>query len=263
MFILTLGILHGSNDIKLIQKFNTAGNYRFTKVLFLYIGIVFSSVIFFAFIPKLALPFFVIVSAYHFGEQHLSSKLQLKGSLKFLLYGCYGLVIFSLLFYTNAEATSTIIFDISGLQLISAIFYYAFIVSFLIFTISIITLAVKIKAKMDLWEEAIHLAVFYIIFANASLLWSFAIYFIVWHSLPSLTDQIALLYGKMSKINLKSYLKSSLLYWIVSVIGIYILYVFTAGDERLFNQLFFSFIAAVTFPHVLVIHRMYKGSELS
>ncbi|MDJ0645569.1 MAG: Brp/Blh family beta-carotene 15,15'-dioxygenase [Flavobacteriaceae bacterium] len=263
IFILTLGILHGSNDIKLIQKFNSNTKYHFKKLLLIYVAIVLTSVIFFAIIPQLALPFFLLLSAYHFGEQHLSGKLQLRPLLKSLVYSCYGFVIFFIIFFTNAEATALIIKDISGISLGRTDFYTGLILSLSILTISISILALRNKIKMNLWEELLYLGLFFITFANASLLWSFAIYFIIWHALPSLKDQVALLYGTISKMSLKRYLRSSILYWVISVLGIYILHLITNGNERLFNQLFFSFIAAVTFPHVLVIHNMYNKASSS
>jgi hypothetical protein len=51
------------------------------------------------------------------------------------------------------------------------------------------------------------------------------------------------------------YFKAAFLYWFVSLTGIALLY-FLFRKEALFMALFFSFLAAITFPHVLVIMKM-------
>ncbi|MGY8916478.1 MAG: Brp/Blh family beta-carotene 15,15'-dioxygenase, partial [Flavobacteriales bacterium] len=95
-------------------------------------------------------------------------------------------------------------------------------------------------------------------FKTASLLWSFAIYFILWHSLPSLVDQIRFLYGGVTKKNIILYLKTSFVYWAISVIGLALFFLFFGGDSDTFLSFFFSFLAAITFPHVLVMTRLNK-----
>ena len=112
--------------------------------------------------------------------------------------------------------------------------------------------------KSNILQEVLYLILFYIIFKNSTLLWSFAIYFIIWHSIPSLKDQILMLYGEISKVSMLKYLKSSFIYWIISVLGICGLLLYTIDNENLFNLLFFAILASVTFPHVIVIGRMHK-----
>ena len=92
---------------------------------------------------------------------------------------------------------------------------------------------------------------------SASLIWGFAIFFIIWHSVPSIMDQIKFLYNEVNLENFKAYFKSAFLYWIASLFGIAVLY-FIFKDEKIFNALFFSALASITFPHAFVIVNMYK-----
>ncbi|WP_310555632.1 Brp/Blh family beta-carotene 15,15'-dioxygenase, partial [Flavobacterium sp.] len=108
--------------------------------------------------------------------------------------------------------------------------------------------------------EVFYLLVFTIIFLSSSLIWGFAIYFIIWHSIPSMIDQIKYLYIDVTFSNFKLYFKSAFFYWIASLFGIAILY-YIFKDEKIFNALFFSFLAAITFPHVLVILKMFGSSK--
>ena len=100
-----------------------------------------------------------------------------------------------------------------------------------------------------------YLLVFAVLFKVGSLIWGFALYFIFWHSIPSLQDQIKFLYGNYSFDNFKLYFKVAFIYWIISLLGIVILYLLFK-DETLFDALFFSFLAAITFPHAFVILKM-------
>jgi Brp/Blh family beta-carotene 15,15'-monooxygenase len=89
------------------------------------------------------------------------------------------------------------------------------------------------------------------------LIWGFAIYFILWHSIPSIINQVVYLKGEFNWKNFGSYIKTAFAYWLVSLIGIAVLYLLFK-DIKIFNALFFSFLAAITFPHVLVIYFLFK-----
>jgi hypothetical protein len=73
-------------------------------------------------------------------------------------------------------------------------------------------------------------------------------------------DQINFLYGSVSFENFKKYFNSAFFYWIISLIGILLLYIIFK-NEYFFDALFFSFLAAITFPHVWVIVTMFKTKK--
>jgi Brp/Blh family beta-carotene 15,15'-monooxygenase len=114
-----------------------------------------------------------------------------------------------------------------------------------------------VEFKNRLMIETFYLLVFNVIFRVSSLIWGFAIYFIIWHSIPSIINQINYLNGEVSCINFRKYIRSAFLYWVISLIGIATLYLLFK-DIEIFNALFFSFLAAITFPHVLVIFILFK-----
>jgi Brp/Blh family beta-carotene 15,15'-monooxygenase len=122
-------------------------------------------------------------------------------------------------------------------------------------TLSLIMLRKNTIFKKQLLVNIVYLLLFAIIFRNSNLIWAFAIYFIIWHSLPSIKDQICFLYGQYTLQNFIHYFKAAFGYWFLSLTGIALLY-FLFRKEALFTALFFSFLAAITFPHVLVIMKM-------
>ncbi|NNJ89323.1 MAG: beta-carotene 15,15'-dioxygenase, Brp/Blh family [Eudoraea sp.] len=257
--IFTFGIFHGSNDLKLIQK-STSFTKRsfFLRALGSYLAVVALTALFFSFIPSLALLFFVVASSYHFGEQHWATY-RVKSALTTSFYTLYGLVIFFLLFYVNQEEVTPIIETITGVLMREEYYLYTLIVSFTGFIGIYLWWAYKKQLKINIIKELFFLIVFFIVFKSASLLWAFSIYFVIWHSIPSLRDQIQYLYGAVNKVNFLQYLKTSFLYWMISMVGLAVLYYFFQDREGLFLSIMIYFLAAITFPHVIVMTRLNRN----
>ncbi|MBT8394210.1 MAG: beta-carotene 15,15'-dioxygenase, Brp/Blh family [Flavobacteriaceae bacterium] len=259
ILILSVGILHGANDLKLIQKISRKEKVlSFKSILGSYIlGVLLTALSFFVF-PSVALLLFVGLSAYHFGEQHWVGKLNPSGQLNKLFYLLYGLVIFNLLFFLNAIDTAEVIFDLTGFMLEDYIFKYMLVFCILLLIIIGVYSYFNEETSVQLGEELFLLGLFFIIFKMASLIWAFSIYFIFWHSLPSLINQIQVLYGQYSTNNVKRYVKSSFLYWCLAIIGLGLtLYIFRS-NQSVFISLFFAFLAAITVPHVFVMYKVLK-----
>ena len=67
ILVLCIGILHGTNDLKIIQKFGKTKQKKTFAYFILYVGVVFFGGLLFYNYPQAALPLFVLVSAFHFG----------------------------------------------------------------------------------------------------------------------------------------------------------------------------------------------------
>lgn len=258
IFVLSLGILHGSNDLKLIGNFSGEKKYTFRTKLSIYIFVVLFSFCFFLIFPSIGLLLFILFSGYHFGEQHLAEKIKSKHWSKYFLYLIYGLLIFFLVFHTHSYEVIDIIYDITNINLNASFFSYFLFITFGSLIIFYLVYSDNKNSLIQLIEEVAYVFLFYVLFTNSTLLWSFAIYFIVWHALPSLNDQIITIYGKISLANVVKYLKVSFLYWGFSVIGIFMLSYFTADNTSLFNLLFVALLASITFPHAFVIFKMQR-----
>ncbi len=258
IFVLSLGILHGSNDLKLIGNFSGEKKYTFRTKISIYIFVVLFSFCFFLIFPSIGLLLFILFSGYHFGEQHLAEKIKSKHWSKYFLYLTYGLLVFFLVFHTHSSEVIDIIYDITNFKLNAVFFSYFLFITFGSLIIFYLVYSDNKNSLIQLIEEVAYVFLFYVLFTNSTLLWSFAIYFIVWHALPSLNDQIITIYGKISLANVVKYLKVSFLYWGFSVIGICMLSYFTADNTSLFNLLFVALLASITFPHAFVIFKMQR-----
>lgn len=258
ILIITFGILHGSNDIVLLNKIKETNFFISpAKLLFCYVLVVLSTVLLFYFVPVIALLIFITISAFHFGEQHWNKKLMhIKPLFRTIYQMMYGFFILFLLFNFQPNEVIKVIFEISAVKIATGLLFTAFLFFSIILFLMTTYLYIIDKSFISIiLLEVFYILVFAIIFKMTTLIWGFAIYFIFWHSIPSLIDQISFLYGGWNKNNFILYCKSAFWYWIISIIGIFILY-FTLSEKRLFEGLFFSFLAAVTFPHVIVIITM-------
>ena len=253
--ILTFGIVHGANDLLLINKTTNTTKSIFTQ-FFIYLTLVLLFFIFFYSIPYLALITFVILSSYHFGEHQWTLFEKTNNNVIKILYFSYGLLIFSILFYFNFNEVSLIIKDITDQSLDLTFFKNLLIFSSL--TTLIISIVLFKHLKNQLLIQIFLLIFFLITVYFTDLLMSFAIYFVLWHSLPSVLEQSKFLFGSSERTHLKIYLKKASLYWILSILGLTVTYYIFKDSQSQLLSIFFSFLAAITFPHTFVISKIKK-----
>lgn len=238
--IFSFGILHGANDLELINQMESVRKVKFVKILAVYIFMILLSVLLFMQIPFFALMLFILVSSYHFGEQNWQKILRKCDKLiSRLLQGSYGLLILSALFYFNIDETQKIINKITHVTIIESQFLLIFLAATLLYVVlSILILIRKNELLVSFIEQSFYILILCVIFKVANLILGFAIYFILWHSIPSLHDQIKFLHGSYNIENFKKYFKSAFWYWIICLFGIFILY-FISKDMVIFDALFF------------------------
>ena len=113
VLIFSFGILHGANDITLIENISSKKNItKYSNILFNYLTIVLLGVGLFYIMPWVALTLFILVSGYHFGEQQWINQIHsVEKWLKFCFELLYGLVILFLVFYFNVSEVQQIVFD--------------------------------------------------------------------------------------------------------------------------------------------------------
>ncbi len=258
VLILSVGILHGSNDLILIKKVLSNKNTKMTAVLSVYLLVILTAAVLFYKWPSMALTSFVLFSAYHFGEQHWAHRVEGSVWASRFFFFCYGMAILLLLFFCNFEETRAVIYDIAQFNLTEKTLLNG-LVFFGVISISLGSYLVDSDyVKQKSIEELFYFLLFFLLFNAASLIWAFAAYFVLWHAIPSLSDQIKFLHGDVSFKSVLRYVRQSLFNWIVALLGLTLLYFVFKNDDSVFITIFFSFLAAITFPHVLVISNIYK-----
>ncbi|WP_438965520.1 Brp/Blh family beta-carotene 15,15'-dioxygenase [Flavobacterium sp.] len=258
IFIFLIGILHGSNDILLINKTVLKKSLTNTKIIAYYVAVVLLGTLLFCYVPVIGLLLFIIVSSYHFGEQHWQFLKNKRFLIPIVIFQfIYGFNILVILFQSHEVKVKTIISSITNYSISNLNFNYI-----LFATMGLLLLfGFLLYKNLEIFREKLIINIFYlivftVIFKTANLIWAFAIYFVIWHSLPSIRDQINFMHGSINIENIKKYIITAFPFWIISLFGILILYVILK-DEIIFESIFFSFLAAITFPHVYIIIKMF------
>ncbi|MGB0316520.1 MAG: Brp/Blh family beta-carotene 15,15'-dioxygenase [Flavobacteriaceae bacterium] len=254
--ILTFGILHGANDLKIIaRKTSQSDQSDRMKSFGLYIGVVFLGILLFFYLPRFALLSFVLVSCYHFGEQHWSGRIK-NSKLKPWIYFIYGALVFNLLFTLQYLPSAQVISQITSVVLPPHFFWIGLLLTSSGF---VILLGGEKINSITVLMEIILLVVLALLFAYASLLFAFGFYFVVWHSIPSLNSQLKYIYGTTQQNAFLRYIKSALIYWLGALGGLFLFYYFIEVEEAYLVSIFFSFLAAITFPHAVVMGLMFHS----
>ena len=255
VLILTFGIIHGANDILLLLKGKEQSSKIIISSTLKYLLIVILISILFFLFSEISLLFFILFSAYHFGEQQWTIFGSNKSKSITFFYFFYGLLIFSILFIFNKSDVSDIIYEITTIYLEHNIYDLA-----LIFSVSttLILLIVNFKVlKKQLFHQLALLGVMLLVFFTYDLFPAFAIYFVFFHSIPSILEQSEYLFGNShSKENFKKFLLKGAIYWILAMVFLLTMYLVLKNNIDFSLAIFFSFLAAITFPHVLVIYKM-------
>ena len=252
--ILSFGIIHGANDLLLLKKNLNNNKDSIISLMIPYLIMVILFGIFFYLIPSFALIFFVLFSSYHFGEQQWTMFSKQKQNNLGIFYFVYGLFLFFFLFWSNNIFVTEIIYDITATNLDLAIYNY-------LLYFSLIGLAILVflnfKYLLDqLFIQSFLMILLSIIFFNTNLIFAFGIYFVFWHSIPSIIEQSEYIYGSSDVKSFLNYIKSAIIYWIISLLGLLIIYYLLKDYQNLLISIFFSFLAAITFPHTLVIFKI-------
>ena len=257
--ILSIGLIHGANDLLIIKR-NTSSDTNFSqfKSFIKYFGIVLAGLIFFYFFPSFALISFILVSIYHFGEQHIEAiplDKNLKNSRRYISIISHGILLFTIIFMNNTKVVVDVFssFNIVFLN-------YNFLIIILIITSILYASILIIKKDLQtfLISEILFFGLFYFLSTTSSLILCFSVYFIFFHSILSIKDQVKYIYGSNNSKSLKRYIKNSLPYFILALIFLILFYIYTEIDNNDLLPIIFTFLAAITFPHVLVIEKMYR-----
>ena len=262
ILILSIGVIHGANDLLIIKKYTRKNSLKSQISYFLYyLGLVFLGFIFFYLFPSIALLSFVLVSIYHFGEQHWEVNtsnadfINIKRIYPIILHG---LVFFVIVFMNNIDIVNDVLLSFNTISLNYTYLRILLIVLFLIY-MSLLLLSKSIRGYFA--DEFIFFILLFLLTLNSSLIFGFSIYFIFFHSVLSIKDQVKYIYGDDNSQYIKKYLISALPYFILALLFLIGSYLFIDFESLDILPIMFTFLAAITFPHVIVIEKMYSSMK--
>ncbi len=262
ILILSIGVIHGANDLLIIKKYTKKDSLKNQILYFLYyLGLVLLGFLFFYVFPSIALLSFVLVSIYHFGEQHWESISltidEYKGGKIFPII-LHGLIFFLMIFKNNIDAVNDVLSNFIPIFLDHVDLQILLII---LFSIYMLILLLSDLFRRNFLEEFLFFILLYFLTMKSTLIFGFSIYFIFFHSILSIKDQVRYIYGDDKSKFIKKYLINALPYFLLALFFLIGFYLFVDIESINILPIIFTFLAAITFPHVIVIEKMYSSMK--
>lgn len=267
LFMVALGIPHGATDLYIFQKVSDkrARKTNTHRFLVRYLGVLSAYAVLWIFVPSAALLLFLVISAYHFGQSNwhfLSQRLipPVQNGMN-VMWGTT--VVFTPLLFHFPEAAA-IISDIIRQPLFILSSDVAFPIAFSLFFLTFLgTSILFFTGYLSLKEfaaEVLKLGVLCALFYYTPLLLGFTVYFVAWHALGAMQDQIEFIQTMESQFTWKKYFQKALPFTVLAIAGLGAWY---ATHILFFEDIWsigwvFTFIAIITLPHAFVIEELYK-----
>jgi len=262
-FILLFGIPHGAIDHILFFRKRTMSQLKFYS---LYLGLIVVFIAAWLYFPILSFVFFLILSAFHFGEsQFVDAKLSLR-NLNPLLFLFWGLSLLATLMYYNIGelvAITAFFKDTQGLAVVyNAELIFAF---FAITNLTTIALILYLFFKKELStkrlsSELFLIALIHLTFFLFPFTIGFTLYFVVLHSIRVMNQEYLFFKAEDASFGIKAFLKLLMPYSLLSIFFTTVLLALSHFGYLGISIPFLSIIiiSVITLPHAIVMHIFYN-----
>jgi Brp/Blh family beta-carotene 15,15'-monooxygenase len=264
--ILLLGVPHGATDhilFRHIKKdYDKGWLSRFFVRYFLLMGLF--SLTWWV-LPGLALLIFLAISAYHFGQSqwHL---INADTFSKKLIYLSSGLFVLAAPLLWNYTETAPIVEQLVGQEIVLSTEYQNFIPALLLGFVIIQILVLFFRSKISRQKMAKECGVLLLLtglFFFTPLLIGFSIYFVFWHSIDSIKDQIACLRAANPDYTLNNYLGQVVPFTLVAFGGMGLFAWLSPAalmTDAWLGQMFIL-ISIVTLPHSILMDAFLEADD--
>ena len=258
VFILLVGVPHGSLDHILIPRHTLNSKIKF---YIFYLGLIVLNLLIWHYNQVLALTIFLLISSYHFGETqlfHLNLKKKLLSHFTYLIWGSS--LLFTFIFYNMTEFVNLsnafadtenllIHFDLDSLVYL---FYFTNGLIGVLFISFVLFFSVKPSLVIS---EAFFLILMHLSSFLFPLIICFTLFFIVLHSLPSLSNQYNHFKSTNNNFSLKKFILLMAPYSSVSVFFIIFICFCSHMDYIDYSVPLISIvlISVITLPHCFII----------
>lgn len=266
--ICLIGIPHGATDhllfFSIAQKLPGDKNKTRLRFYTTYLGIMATYGFLWYLSPKLSFLVFILVSFYHFGQENLKTFRWKSSYLKTTSFLLSGVFVLATPLLADMEAAWPIIKSIAGIEVTKVMsvercrmLAYAIGITYGCFLIILmISRSVDFNAGV---KELINWAILFMLFLSTPLMMGFAVFFSLWHALPSIMEQIQFLKKNQIKYNLSSHIRNIAPYTLLSIAGIFIgLYALNDSNLSAKTGIGFMFLSIITLPHILLMDRFHE-----
>ncbi len=262
--ILFFGIPHGAIDHKIHLKSSKKSNVR--KFILIYVLVGLGFLLWWVLMPMKALLIFIILSAYHFGQELIEDIAETpKNPILNLIWGL--IVLVSPIIFKFNELLPT--FNFIGSQSINNIPR-----DFQIITVLAIHLVGYAHLAYLFFRGVVHkLAVIRLFLFSIYLFTSylllpfivaFALYFVLFHSINAMRHQFFWMKDRSADYTFIIFLKDLSPFTLLTIVGISgLIYYLNPDDWSVFFTYFFVFISLLTLPHAMLFDELYVSKNIS
>ena len=257
------GIPHGSIDHVLYRAKMKSSNLFFYSF---YFGLILIYVLLWLFFPLISFIFFLILSAFHFGESQFENFVIKKDMFKYPLFFIYGVYVLSTLIYFNIgdlnilselNSDTIILADVFNNKIISFTYFSSLI---LLILLTIISIRYKLISEVNFSIEIFTLILINLISYLFPFIIAFSLYFVLLHSIPVMFQEFKFLKEDNSNFNYRKFIMLLLPYTLVSLFFTFI--IFYCSYIQLINisipYLSMIIISVITLPHAIVMNLFYN-----
>ena len=268
VLIVLIGIPHGANDhllfFNLINKRVDEKNEKSTLFFSSYIGLILLYVCCWYLFPTFSLGLFIMISIYHFGQSNVYISPIESKFVKLISIFLSGSFVLLTPIFAHIETALPVIQTLTknpDFLVISEKLGNKLAIStgmLMIIHWVILMLSKHINFKDGL-IEILNVFLLFGLFYYSPLWIGFAIYFTLWHAIPSIEDQINFFKTTRENYNLGKYIREIFPFSLIALLGLFLAFQFS-GDYISVNQglaLLFSFIAVITLPHMIMMDLLY------
>lgn len=265
--IILLGVPHGAADLLVAtqNKFYRRKSFSVSKFFISYLGRLALSAIILYFFPLTGIAVFILLASYHFGQTDLE-KLPSDRYSKHLFTIAYGLLILSTILLQHFDEVKPLYHLFYSVDKIPFILNFidfnrsALQIVILVFCISTVLFYIinNIAQLKQIFPVVMQLIVLVIIIYSLPMLLGFTFYFIMWHSLSSLTNIVAYL-SSSGTYTISEITKQIIIYSLLAMGGIVIggFAGYLLIDDKSIIIYTLLGLAVLTTPHMQVMNEMY------
>ncbi|MEM7573843.1 MAG: Brp/Blh family beta-carotene 15,15'-dioxygenase [Bacteroidota bacterium] len=265
--MLLLGLPHGATDYSLFKAMDKHNISRRKMVFYLmYGGLIGLYGLVWLLLPLCAFLLFLLLAIYHFGQSnwsYVSYRRTAWGSLHFMLWGAG--VLFTPILLHGGEAAA-IVAKMTGWNLTIPTYEVALTTIIILGVLNMLAIGrLRYDGQLSRKRAWIELAAYGLlmgVFFTNSLLLGFTIYFVFWHSLGSMLDQL-----RYFRTNLGNYSRRQFLLEIAPVVLGALAFCLFAWfwlepgmvlSPALIGGVFVA-ISLLTLPHMILVDQLYRG----
>jgi beta-carotene 15,15'-dioxygenase len=265
VLILAFGIPHGAIDHVLFFKKNTASQLKFYGA---YLGLILLFLVGWLVEPLWSFVFFLVLSAFHFGESQLNDLKLKRAFLRPVLFLTWGLtLLLTLIYYNTAELIGYTGF-FKDTAVFQAVYQYELLSEAFIAlnALTVAMLFVFIQRGSFDWNrlggELFLLALIHLTFFLFPFIIGFTMYFVVLHSLRVMSQEFQFLKKEKDAFSLRDFLRLLMPYSLLSVFFTMVTFWLSWIDfiPVSIPLLALIIISTITLPHAVVMHLFYKQS---